>query len=64
MTINELLQKPKGTILQKGKRRRIYQGTDGIFIMYTTPSRKKHVTGESLLTFKNWLKDAVEVTDE
>ncbi|MBH0323347.1 MULTISPECIES: hypothetical protein [Bacillus] len=46
-----------GTVLQKGKRKRIFLGVKGMFAYYRTPSSKS-ITGENLTIFRKWLLDA------
>ncbi|MGE6548077.1 hypothetical protein ACQKFK_03410 [Bacillus mycoides] len=47
-----------GTVLQKGKRKRIFLGIDGMFVYYKTASSSKSFTGESVTIFQKWLKGA------
>jgi hypothetical protein len=57
MVLADLVNMKVGTVLQKGKRKRIFLGVDGMFIYYTTPS-SKCTTGEYIGIFRKWLKDA------
>ncbi len=57
MELKELLTKHHGVVLQKGKRKRIVVGFDGMFVYYNTPS-SKGTTGENIASFKKWLEKA------
>jgi hypothetical protein len=61
VTLAKLHTMPIGTVLQKGKRKRIYLGMQGYFVFYRTPSNKD-VTGENLGDFRKWLLDAEVVS--
>lgn len=63
MTIAELNKLSVGTVLQKGKRKRIFLGIDGVFVHYKTPSSSKEKTSEHMALFANWLKGANVVTE-
>lgn len=62
MELKELLQKKQGVVLQKGNRKRIVVGFDGMFVYYNTPS-SKGTTGVSTSTFQKWLKNAEVVAE-
>lgn len=61
MTIDELLDLPKGSVLQKGNRKRIYLGFTGMGIAYTTPSKPNKVTVEFGYRFLKWSEGAETV---
>lgn len=63
MLLADLHNMKEGTVLQKGKRKRIYLGNDGYFIYYTTPSSKS-TTGEHIGTFRKWLLDAEVIENQ
>lgn len=62
MELRELLSMKKGTVLQKGTRKRIFLETDGIFVFYKTPSGRD-VIGEISFHFAKWLKGAKVVAE-
>lgn len=62
ITLAELHTMPVGTVLKKGKRKRIYLGVNGLFVMYKTPSKPKEVTGEFIGDFRKWLLGAEVVS--
>lgn len=63
MILEEILQLPVGTTLQKGKRKRILLGFRGYMILYKTKTSSKKVTGVIISDFLKWAKDAEVVTD-
>jgi hypothetical protein len=62
VTLADLHTMPIGTVLQKGKRKRIYRGVNGMFVFYSTPSKPNDVTGEFIGNFREWLLKAEVVT--
>jgi hypothetical protein len=63
VTLAELHSLPFGTVLQKGKQKRILLGMDGLFIYCKTPSGRSTI-GESIIHFREWLLKAEIVKDE
>ncbi|MCU5223998.1 hypothetical protein [Bacillus tropicus] len=60
LTLADLHTMKAGTVLQKGKRKRIFLGIEGMFAYYKTPSSKS-ITGENLAIFRKWLMNATVV---
>ena len=63
MELTDLIDMKVGTVLQKGKRKRIFLGQEGFMVYYKTPS-SKNITGEYIRNFKKWLKDAEIAVNE
>ncbi|WDI05235.1 hypothetical protein PUW25_25845 (plasmid) [Paenibacillus urinalis] len=57
VTLAQLHVMKPGTVLQKGKRKRIYLGMQGIMVFYKRPSSKQ-LHGEHIGHFRKWLLDA------
>ncbi|GAK41934.1 hypothetical protein TCA2_4426 [Paenibacillus sp. TCA20] len=63
VTLAQLHVMKPGTVLQKGKRKRIYLGMEGIMVFYKRPSSKQ-LHGEHIGYFRKWLLNAEILPDQ
>ncbi|MGF7534997.1 hypothetical protein AAGG74_15110 [Bacillus mexicanus] len=63
MELTDIAFLKEGTVLQKGKRKRIFLRQEGFMVFYKTPSSNK-ITGEFIGSFKKWLKNAEVINND